>query len=168
VGDFALQLAKLSGAEPVAWIRKPEQEAQVRESGAVAVIVGDEPENPTPLGRYGLIVESVGGATLGKALGLLDVAGTVVNFGVSGGVSVTFDDTQFFPVGGASFYGLILFHELKFSERGSVGLSKLASLVDKGLLRPRIGLQTSWLAISSVAQSLINREYPGKAVLTID
>src|SRR5262249_36627767 len=63
VGDFAVQLARLSGARVTAGVRRDDQVAAVRELGAHDVIVGDVIP-PTP--KYDLIVDSVGGRTLGS------------------------------------------------------------------------------------------------------
>src|SRR5499427_7675327 len=65
VGDFAIQLARLAGAHVTATARRNDQVATVRQLGAHEVTVGDEiPSTP----KYDLIVESVGGRTLGTAL----------------------------------------------------------------------------------------------------
>lgn len=74
---------------------------------------------------------------MGTALGLLAEDGVTVLFGVSGGADVTLNAQRFFATGGASLYGLILFHELR-RESAAVGLQRLLSLVETGQLRPQI------------------------------
>lgn len=165
VGDFAIQLAKLAGAKVVAGVRRPEQEAQVRESGADFVLVGDtlpEAEQHRP---YSLVIDSVGGVTLGRALEILDEFSVVVSIGTSGGSQVTFDAAKFYGVGLTKLIGLILFDEFKTTEPAPLGLSLLAGLVSRGKLKPHIGLEADWNSIDAVAQQLLDRSYRGKAVL---
>jgi NADPH:quinone reductase-like Zn-dependent oxidoreductase len=166
VGDFALQLARLSGARVVAHIRRPEQEAEVREAGAEAVVIGNDLPAEKPFGPYHLVVDSVGGKTLGTALSQLAEAGVCVSLGASAGTAVTFDAAQFFLIGRASLYGFILFDELKI-EPASLGLARLSSLIARGKLIPRISVESPWTRIADVARQLLERSYPGKAVLHI-
>lgn len=166
VGHFAIQLARLSGAQITAHIRRPEYETFVKDAGADSVIIGDNFSSASEYGPYHLIVESVGGNILKTALELLAEDGIVVLFGVSGGAEVTFDAQRFFATGGASLYGLILFHELR-RESAAVGLQKLLNLVETGQLRPVIDVETSWTEIANVVQQLLDRNFPGKAVLHV-
>ena len=164
VGDFAVQLARFAGAHVAASVRRDDQVATARELGAHDVIVGDDiPPSP----KYDLIVDSVGGRTLGGALAALQRAGTCVTLGVSAGAEVTFDARQFFVAGRTTLYGLYLFTEL-LSERASVGLRRLAELVVAGQLAPHISLERPWKEIAQVAQDLMARRFPGKAVLTVE
>src|SRR5439155_3185288 len=75
VGDFAVQLARLAGAHVTASVRRADQVATVRELGAHDVVVGDEIAAEP---KYDLVVESVGGRTLGTALRALQRAGVCV------------------------------------------------------------------------------------------
>jgi NADPH:quinone reductase-like Zn-dependent oxidoreductase len=163
-GDFALRLAKLSGARVVAHVRRAGQEAEVRAAGADAVVVGDLTQS-TPFGPYWLIVESVGGATLSQALRSLDEGGTIVTLGTSAGQEVTFDAQKFYNTGTTTLYGFILSDEFTSLETAADGLARLAALVAEGKLTPRIGLETGWAEVGEVAQKLLDRAYPGKAVL---
>ncbi len=166
VGNFAIQLARLSGAQVVAHIRQPSYEKLVKEAGAQSVVTGEDLQAASEYGPYHLIVESVGGNTLGTAFGLLAQDGVIVLFGTSGGSDVTFNAQRFYGTGGASLYGFILFHELK-RESASVGLTRLLRLVETGQLRPHIDLEASWTEVADVAQKLLDRSFPGKAVLHV-
>lgn len=165
VGNFAIQLARLSGAQVVAHIRQPSYETLVKEAGAQSVVIGEDLQ-ANEYAPYDLIVESVGGNTLSAALGLLAQDGVIVLFGTSGGSDVTFNAQRFYGIGGASLYGFILFHELK-RESASVGLTRLLRLVETGQLRPHIDLEASWTEVAEVAQKLLDRSFPGKAVLHV-
>jgi len=163
VGDFAVQLARLGGAHVTAAARRADQVPALRQLGAHEVTVGDEiPPSP----KYDLIVESVGGRTLGTALAALQRGGVCVTLGVSASADVTFDARTFFATGRSVLYGLYLFTELG-SEPASIGLRRLAGLVAVGQLAPHISVERPWTEIAQVAADLIARKYPGKAVLTV-
>src|SRR5881628_3038834 len=93
VGDFAVQLARLAGAHVTASARRADQAPALRQLGAHEVMVGDEiPPSP----KYDLVIESVGGRTLGTALAALERGGVCVTLGASAAAEVTFDTRQFF------------------------------------------------------------------------
>ena len=164
VGDFAVQLARLAGAHVTAAARRADQVAGLRALGAHEVTVGDEiPPSP----KYDVILDSVGGRTLGTALSALERGGTCVNFGVSATSEVTFDVRNFFVAGRTTLHGFYIFAELG-QEPAGLGLRRLANLVADGRLTPHISVERPWKEIAQVAQDLIARRYPGKAVLTVD
>jgi NADPH:quinone reductase-like Zn-dependent oxidoreductase len=164
VGDFAVQLARLGGAHVTANVRRADQTALVRQAGAHEVVVGDEiPATP----KYDLVIESVGGRTLGTALAALARGGVCVTLGVSASAEVTFDTRTFFVSGRATLYGFYLFAELGQEPAGD-GLRRLADLVAAGQVAPRISLERPWTEIGQIAQELMARRFPGKAVLTLD
>ena len=164
VGDFAVQLARLGGAHVTASVRRAEQAAMVRQAGAHEVVVGDE---IPPAPKYDLVIESVGGRTLGTALAALERGGVCVTLGVSASAEVTFDTRQFFVSGRTTLYGFYLFVELG-NEPAGEGLRRIADLVAAGQVAPRISLERPWTEIGQVAQDLMARRFPGKAVLTLD
>jgi len=164
VGDFAVQLARRAGAHVTANARRADQAPALRQRGAHEVTVGDAiPSSP----KYDLVIESVGGRTLGTALAALERGGVCVTLGVSASPEVTFDARQFFATGRTTLYGFYLFTELG-TEPPSVGLRRLAELVAAGQLVPHISLERPWGEVGRVAQDLMNRRFPGKAVLTLD
>ena len=163
VGDFAVQLARLGGAHVTAAARRAEQAPALRQLGAHEITVGDE---IPPAPKYDLIIESVGGRTLGGALAALERGGVCVTLGVSATAEVTFDARSFFVAGRTTLYGFYLFTELG-NEPAAIGLRRLADLVAAGQLAPHISVERPWTEIAPVAADLIARKYPGKAVLTI-
>jgi NADPH:quinone reductase-like Zn-dependent oxidoreductase len=164
VGNFAVQLARLGGAHVTASVRRADQVAGLRQVGAHEVTVGDDiPASP----KYDLVIDSVGGRTLGTALAVLERDGVCVTLGVSAGAEVTFDARQFFVTGRTRLYGFYLFQELGNQPAGQ-GLRRLAELVAAGQLAPQISLERPWSEIGQVAQDLMARRFPGKAVLTLD
>ncbi|TAE56145.1 MAG: alcohol dehydrogenase [Nostocales cyanobacterium] len=164
VGNFAIQLARLSGAKVTAHLRTSKYEAVVKEAGAHHIVIGEDISPAQEFGPYHLIVDSVGGSVLGTAIGLLATNGQAVVFGTTAGREVTFNAGNLYALGGASIYGLIVFHELK-QEPASVGLKWLVELVGSGQLRPHIDIEAPWTEIADIAQKLVDRTFPGKAVL---
>jgi NADPH:quinone reductase-like Zn-dependent oxidoreductase len=163
VGDFAVQLARLAGAHVTASARRADQSAALRQLGAHEVVVGDEiPAEP----KYDLVIESVGGRTLGTALAALARCGVCVTLGVSASAEVTFDTRSFFVAGRTTLYGLYLFTEL-LNEPATIGLRRLADLVAAGLLAPHVSVERPWTEIGQIAQDLMARRFPGKAVLSL-
>ena len=138
----------------------------MRAAGADAVVIGDL-TTAYPFGLYWLIVDSVGGATLSQALRSLDEGGTVVTLGTTAGKEVSFDAQAFYNTGTTTLYGFILFDEFTGLETAGDGLSRLAALVAEGRLAPHIGLEADWTEIGDAAQKLLDRAFPGKAVLRV-
>jgi NADPH2:quinone reductase len=166
VGDFAVQLAHDAGARVVGQVRSEQRAARVREAGAHEVIVGADAAAAAPHGPYHLVVDGVGGPVLASALALLASNGTAVAYGSTVDAALSFDLRSFFLRGGLSLYGFIIFHELR-RHSASDGLRRLAALVAAGRLRPHIAVEANWTEIGAVAQRLLDRDYPGKAVLHI-
>jgi NADPH:quinone reductase-like Zn-dependent oxidoreductase len=164
VGDFAVQLARLGGAHVTASVRRGDQSATVRQLGAHEVVVGDE---IPPAPKYDLVIESVGGRTLGTALAALERGGMCVTLGVSASAEVTFDTRTFFATGGTTLYGFYLFVEVGSDPAGD-GLRRLGELVAAGQIAPHISLERPWADVGQVAQDLMARRFPGKAVLILD
>jgi NADPH:quinone reductase-like Zn-dependent oxidoreductase len=166
VGDFAIQLARLSGARVVAGVRRAEQETWVRDAGADEVAVGEDPSAAREFGPYDLVLDSVGGKTLSGALAMLAEGGVCVSLGTSEASDVSFDAAAFFLTGRAVLYGFILFDELG-NEPASLGLARLARLVASGRLNPRVSVEAPWTEVADVARQLMERRFPGKAVLHV-
>ncbi len=164
VGHLAVQLARTAGARVVGLVHQEQHAAAVREAGAHAVVAGEDAQPAAEHGPFHLVAESVGGAVLGTALRLLAPDGICVSFGASAGQQVTFEAGPFYGIGGARLYGLLLFHELE-RVSASEGLAILAELVAEGHLRPRIAVEAPWIEAGRVAQQLLERRFPGKAVL---
>jgi len=110
-------------------VRREEHRAAVAEWCGELVVLGRELGAAKPHGPFWLILDSLGGAALGTALGMLQPGGTCVTFGVSDSAHTDFESRDFFATGGARLYGLTLFHELMSVERAGIGLALLADLI---------------------------------------
>jgi NADPH:quinone reductase-like Zn-dependent oxidoreductase len=91
--------------------------------------------------------------------------GHMIVYGVSMGGPMTLDSTTFLRSRG-TVSGLAVFTELH-KETASVGLSRLARMVASGAVKPLISVEAPWEQIGEVARGLLDRSYPGKAVLMV-
>ena len=82
VGTAAIQLAKATGAEVTATVRREESRAAVAELGAKAIA----PEGFAEHGPFDVILELVGAPNLAENLGALAIGGRICVIGVSAGV----------------------------------------------------------------------------------
>lgn len=168
VGHFGCRLAKLAGARVVGVARSAASEAAVRRFGADQVaVIGDDPSRSIAYGPFDLVLESVGGASMSASIAMLAADGICVVFGSSAAAEASFDARAFFLGGGRRIFGLALFHELATREPARIGLSRLLQLVAAGQLSPEIAVDRPWGDVAAVADDLINRRYPGKAVLRL-
>lgn len=164
VGLFAHQLATSSGAFVVGTSRQARHEAVVRAIGADEVVVGEDISAARAHGPYHLIVESLGGTSLARAMTLLAPGGTCVTLGWSASPEVTLDLREFLAVGGGSLYGLRMYNELQ-NRPASDDLDLLAQMVARQQLRIPIEAEGTWDDIGDIAQRLLERKFTGKAVL---
>jgi NADPH:quinone reductase-like Zn-dependent oxidoreductase len=166
VGHFAVQIAKRAGAHVVGLVRQPGHAGIVEEAGADAVVADETGEASRAHGPYDLILESVGGQVMGNNLTMLAPGGQLVLYGTSGGGPATFDTRQ------ASANGLTVSTLRVFTlitrDTGAVGLGRLARMVGDGSVKPLISVEASWREAGAIARQLIDRGFPGKAVLTVD
>jgi len=165
VGLFALQLAMRDGARVTAVVRSAKREALVRDHGASRVIVGitaDAKDN----GPYDVILESLGGDSLGAALGMLAPDGTVVHFGATVGTETTFPASTFYSTGGTSLYGFYAFHEVAKAPMTS-DLNYLADLVRTSQLRTNIDASETFANFIEAFSARGERGLAGKIVVTL-
>lgn len=165
VGHLAIQLARAGGAHVVATARDGAKAALVQAAGAHEVIVGEPAQGIAAHGPYDVVLDGVGGEGLGTALSHLASDGLCVVYGTTAGAQVTFNAQALYRAGGARLYGFVLFHELRTTP-ASVGLARLAALVQGGQLRPPIEVEAPVSRLIELAQQLMDRTFTGKAVLT--
>lgn len=166
VGLFAVELAALSGGIVVGLTHHKEYEPIVREAGASAVITGDDAAGAESLGPYHLVVDGVGGKVLATAAMLLAPYGTCITYAAPAGPEITFNSRVLNQATGITLTGFFLFRDMP--EPASQGLANLAALVAEGRLHPRVAVEAPWEQAAPVAQQLLDRQYPGKAVLHIN
>jgi NADPH:quinone reductase len=162
VGRFAIQLAKLAGAQITALARRT---GGLRELGADTVIEEIDLGGPT----YDLIVDGIGGGVLGAAIQRVVPGGTVVSFASTVPDPVSYPARELFArAPRAKLYGLYIFAELQHTQTGSSDLRRLADLIAAGKLDPQIDLTRSWSDAGQAIEALLDRRVNGKAVLRTD
>jgi NADPH:quinone reductase len=162
VGNLAVQLAARSGARVTAIVGSRER-AQVVEGLGAAEIVSDIADAQ---GRFALILEAAGGASLKAAVRLIEAKGTIVAFGNSSGEPTEIDFREFGEHQNARIQAFHYFTS-EPEERFGPDLALLALLVADGSLRPRIA-EHSWRELATVGPQLRGRQIPGKAVFHIE
>lgn len=161
VGNLAVQLAAAAGAEVTA-IARGARGKPLAALGATQVVE----EIAGAGGKYWLILESAGGASLKAALGLLEPKGTVVIFGNSSGEETSLGFRDFAAANNARIQS---FHSFASGPEEAFGpdLALLAGLIAKGALKPQIE-EHRWSEFAAVAKALGERRVAGKAVFNVD
>jgi NADPH:quinone reductase-like Zn-dependent oxidoreductase len=122
-------------------------------------------ELPDSLRQFDFALDTVGGPTLPKALGSLVPGGTCLAIGSLGG-EVTQLDVAAFLSRSLRLEGFYLFDEL--SQRGArAPLQRLMTAVQRGHLRPKVGIKAPWAEVSRLAEILLTRGVTGKIVLHV-
>jgi len=160
VGHMAVQIAAQSGARVTAVVGGPERGRHLR--GAAEIVEGIDKAQ----GRFALILESAGGASLAAAIARIEAKGTIVIFGNSSGepTSVTFRDFAEHP--NACIQSFSYFTS-ESEDRFAPDLALLAWLVADGSLKPHL-VERSWRELAQIGPQLRDRQIRGKAVFHID
>lgn len=160
VGRFAVQLARLGGAEVTALVGSEARAAGMRELGAHHVVV----DLAQLRGRFDLILESVGGDTLARLLTSLDPQGTLVMFGNSSEATTTFNVRDLYLDARIRLQGFELFYG---GDPFGRDLGYLARLVAEGNLDPQLAGELPWQDMPTALKRLGDRGVAGKHVLTL-
>jgi NADPH2:quinone reductase len=162
VGRFAIQLAKLAGAQVTAVARRTEGLAELGADEVQTELAVDGP-------NFDVILDGIGGPVLGVALQRVAQNGTVVNFAATVPEPVSYPTRALFGrAPGARLYGLYIFGELAHTRSASADLRRLADLIATGRLDPQIHMVASWHDAGNSVQALLDRRVNGKAVLVVD
>ena len=138
VGRFAIQLAHLGGAHVTALVGSSSaRTAGLRELGADEVVS----DIAQLRGRFDLVLESVGGATLGRLVTMVDPQGTLVMFGNSSNELTTFNVRDIYLDASVRFQVFELFFA---GEPFGRDLAYLVRLVAERRLDPQLASQLSW------------------------
>jgi NADPH:quinone reductase-like Zn-dependent oxidoreductase len=161
-GNLAVQLAARSGARVTAVVGSSER-ARILDGLGAAEIITDIAD---AAGRFALILEAAGGASLKAAMRLIDAKGTIVAFGNSSGEPTEFDFREFGEHQNARIQAFHYFTS-EPEERFGADLALLAALVADGSLKPRIA-EHDWRDLAKIGPRLRDRQVPGKAVFHIE
>jgi NADPH2:quinone reductase len=162
VGNLAVQLAARSGARVTAIVGNAERGRVLDGLGAAEIVTRIEDAQ----GRFALILESGGGASLKAAIERIAHRGTVVVFGNSSGETTEINFRDFAEHQNARIQAFHYFTS-ESEERFGPDLALLAGLIADGALSPRIA-EYGWRDIARVGPLLRDRQIPGKAVFHIE
>jgi NADPH:quinone reductase len=160
VGHMAVQIAARSGAHVTAVVGGPERGRHVRGAEAIVDSV-DKAE-----GRFGLILEAVGGASLGAAIARIEAKGTIVIFGNSSGEPTAINFRDFAEHPNARIQSFSYFTS-EAEERFAPDLGLLGSLVGDGSLKLAL-VESSWRDLARIGPELRDRHIAGKAVFRVE
>lgn len=147
VGTFAIQLAKHLGAT-VATTASAANADMLKKLGADIVIDYKKDDFATALQNFDLVLDTQGGETLKKSIGVLKPGGKVI--GIAGP-----PDADFAEASGAAWFFKVIFGLLSYRVRSAAKrrdasysflfmrangdqLGKIAALIDAGVIRPVI------------------------------
>lgn len=164
VGRFACQLAALSGADVFAISRRPGLAAQLERDGVRAVIYPSIADAKAA-GTYDVILDSVGGDTLGTALTTVAPGGICVNCGNSAEQLTTFNARDLYFNASLRFHSVWLGRDV--GAQGPALLGRLAHLVQQRRVHVPIDAQLPWTEIAAAAARIVDQNVDGKLVLTI-
>lgn len=160
VGHMAVQIAARSGAHVTAIVGSPERGRHVH--GAEAVVIGIDQAQ----GRFGLILEAAGGASLAAAIARIEAKGTIVIFGNSSGEPTAINFREFAEHPNARIQSFSYFTS-EAEGRFAPDLALLASLVSEGSLKLSL-VESSWRDLARIGPELRERRIAGKAVFRVE
>ncbi len=171
VGHIGIQLAKWAGAEVYATISSPEKAAIAKSLGAVDVInyrqepVQDYVNRITGGAGFDVVFDTVGGDNIDNAMAAVAHYGNVVTI-----LSQSTHDLSLLFAKSATLHVVFMLLPLlmnKQRERHGEILTKVAKLVDDGLLKPLVDQQQFSFANVGKAHALLESgKALGKVVLT--
>lgn len=163
VGRFAVQLAALSGAEVTAVSSKARHAVDLSKLGASTVIASVHEAT----GHFELILEGVGGTSLGETLKLIAPEGTIVLYGAS---SQENPAVGLFSFGGHANARIQSYFVYGTGEPAHVSsdLALLAGLVAAGKVQAPVGREVSWHDLAQGVSALSARQIAGKVIFNVD
>jgi NADPH2:quinone reductase len=162
VGNLAVQLAVRSGARVTAVVGNVERAIVIADLGAAEIVTSIAEAQ----GRFPLILEAAGGASLKAAVERVEARGVIVVFGNSSAEPTPIDFREFGEHQNARIQAFHYFTS-EPEDRFGPDLALLASLVADGSLKPQID-EHDWRELPRVGPLLRNRQVPGKAIFRIE
>lgn len=166
VGNFAVVLARLMGAEVVAQVRKTEQVEALVNLGADSLVVDTEGDKVAEAGPYRLVIDGLGNSLTSKAIHSLTPDGVAVLYGVTAGYQLSLNAGFMLGTGRGRVEGFNLYRESEV-ESVSKGLDRLLRLLAQSRLPIQVERKVSWSDTPATAQALMDRKFAGKAVVEV-
>ncbi|EPR41417.1 Polyketide synthase, enoylreductase [Desulfovibrio sp. X2] len=164
VGYFSCALARLSGAHVVGALRNADRVDFARQAGAHEVVVSEDLSETAARGPYDVIVDTVGGKGMERAVQQLAAEGLYISCMTRG--AVTLDDPGYLLAHNAriEIYGGL--RETRRTPPGD-GLARLLACVADKRLEVPIEERYGWESVVMACERLMARKVRGKIVLTI-
>ena len=166
VGFFACQLAVSMGARVFAQVRAPDHAAMFDGIDIETAVADASGDAFAAMGPFRLVLDGVGGPLLGRLVRCLESDGRAIAYGVSDTDETSVAVRELMFTGSGRLEGFHLYRESEVVSAGS-GLTRLLHHLDSGKLRTLVSRVDDWSQVGEVATALIERSYPGKAVLTL-
>jgi NADPH:quinone reductase-like Zn-dependent oxidoreductase len=163
VGQFAIQLGAIAGGQVCAVSSRQSEHEHLKGLGAAEIVASIDDAR----GEFDLVLESVGGPSLAKAVELVARGGVVVTIGNSSERDTTLNARDIYSKGAARIYGLLIFEEIESGRIGARELEQLMDLVRAGRLRAPVAVRRSWTELPETINDLERRAFAGKAVLQV-
>jgi NADPH2:quinone reductase len=160
VGHYVTELARAAGAEVTVVTATRERARRLLSLGAVRAV--DDVDDAS--GPFDLVLESVGGTSLPRALARLRKGGSLIWFGQASRQPVELDFFAYFEQTGATIRH---FHYEDSTIPVSQDLETLVRLLQTGRLHPELGLVANWTQTATALQQLRDRKLRGNAVLCV-
>jgi len=167
VGRYACRLAQLGGAEVTAISRRPSLPKLLEQDGLTDAAIFPTIAAAKDAGPYDVILDGVGGDSLGTALTALAPGGLCVTYGNGSHKPAAFEPRDFFHTPGARLQGLWLGNLMLQDVGCEPELRRLADFVRRGLLHPPIDAVRPWTEVADAAARLAGQGVDGKIVLEI-
>jgi NADPH:quinone reductase len=161
VGQYAVQLAALAGANVTALVRDVEKSRdQLRALGAATVVDAVE-------GQFDTVVDAVGGTAFTAAIEHIAPRGQVINVATDRTDEiVSFKAARYDRAPGATIYTFNLFDELPRMDAAG-DLARLVTLLAHRKLVAPVELEADWQDVGYAIDALLKRTISGKAVLRV-
>jgi len=159
VGRVAVQLARHGGAYVIAAVGSASRRDGLAALGADEVVVGLKGVGDP----VDVVLDTVGGAQLVAAWGLLAPGGVLHSIGWASGEPAVFPVNSTFAPGASR-----TLRSFGDTTAPAADLALLVDLVAQGALRAPIGWRGSWRHLGGAIEALRERRVPGKVLLDLD
>nr|WP_221382265.1 zinc-binding dehydrogenase [Actinoplanes polyasparticus] len=164
VGRYAIQLAHLAGARPIAVTRSPERfGAELRDLGAQVVVADPADYQDT----VHTVIDTVGGPLLVRAFDRLNTCGVLIALGHLATEEESFPPGALMATPDRNNRAVVSFHQFDGTALPP-DFTWLSEQLAGGVLQPSIAWRKSWQHVEEAITALRDGTLHGKAVAELD